>query len=79
MLGFDTSGKRKHFSIKQILQRREVFHALQQKNASDDDILKDFSDGLHFKRHTFFSCHTTEELLKLQLYTDEFEITNCLG
>lgn len=45
--------------------------------ASDGEVLREFTDGEYYKRHSFF--RENPQALRLHLYEDEFEIVNPLG
>lgn len=84
LLGFDSTGRKETFQyipilevLKNILKRDDVFHYVVEDTVFDGETLKDFTDGLIFQQHAFFDGSETQ--LRLQLYTDEFEIVNCLG
>lgn len=84
LLGYDSTGRKETFQyipilevLKNILKRDDVLHFVVKDIVFDGETLKDFTDGLIFQQHTFFDCF--ERQLSLQLYTDEFEILNCLG
>lgn len=84
LLGYDSTGRKETFQyipilevLKNILKRDDVLHYVVKDTVFDGETLKDFTDGLIFQQHNFFDC--SERQLRLQLYTDEFEILNCLG
>ncbi|XP_066509129.1 uncharacterized protein [Hoplias malabaricus] len=87
ILGTDQRGKKDTFQyipilevLCHILKRKEVFLFVQKERVSDGDTLTDFTDGsFSKKKHVLLCCRKSDKLLKLQLYTDEFEILNSLG
>lgn len=86
LLGHDSRGKKESFQCIPILQ---ILHTILTRGhsrnivlrtdtrASRGDILSDFHEGSIYKNHPFFS--SSEKQLQIQLYTDEFEVLNCLG
>ena len=84
LLRYDSTGRKETFQyipilevLKNILKRDDVFHYVVEDTVFDEETLQDFTDGLIFQQHAIFDGSETQ--LRLQLYTDEFEIVNCLG
>ncbi len=85
LLGHDSHGKKESFQyipilkvLQTILTRSDIRnHVLEDTRVSTGGILGDFCDGSIFRNHPFFSV--SEKQLQIQLYTDEFEVLNCLG
>lgn len=85
LLGHDSHEKKESFQyipilkvLQTILIRSDVKnHVLEDVSVSTGGILGDFRDGSIFRDNPFFSV--AEKKLQIQLYTDEFEVLNCLG
>jgi len=70
-----------YVSISQILPHivmaDSVWDNISRETISRDDVLQDFTDGDIFKHHKLFSSQRL--VLRIYLYTDEFEICNPIG
>lgn len=62
--------------LKAVLESKGFMTAILQNPSSNDDVMRDFHDGLFCKEHVFFSDSRNISLL---LYVDECEIANPLG
>ncbi|KAL2101379.1 hypothetical protein ACEWY4_003140 [Coilia grayii] len=62
--------------LKKFLELPGVWEAIQQNTCSDDGVLRDFQDGLYYRK----SLHLSQpNCITLGLYNDDMETTNPLG
>ncbi len=62
--------------LKVVLESKGFMKTILEHPASNDDIMRDFQDGLFCRQHEFFSDPRN---IRLLLYVDECEIANPLG
>ncbi|XP_071793325.1 uncharacterized protein [Asterias amurensis] len=84
VLGLDENGKEETFqyvpvldTIRALLTKEDVFAEVFNNHFSENEVLKDYCDGLHFKQNALFSAQNMS--LQVQLYFDEFNVANPLG
>ena len=70
--------------LKQVLEKNDVWECFQRYNnriatvaERPDSVLEDYTDGSIFKEHRLFQGDP--HLIRIHLYTDEFEVVNPLG
>lgn len=63
-------------TLRAVAAVRNLFEGTEENSST---LLRDMHDGTYFKQHSIFKNASTQKLLALQLYFDEFELCNPLG
>uniref|UniRef100_H2Y2P4 C2H2-type domain-containing protein n=1 Tax=Ciona intestinalis TaxID=7719 RepID=H2Y2P4_CIOIN len=66
-------------TLKNFLQHPDVWHEINkmEEASSSKEVLSNYTDGDHFKQHTYFKGE--KRFLRLHFYCDELELCNPLG